>query len=297
MIQNRRSQLFCALIVVCILAGQAAAEQGVWRAASYEGIKIAYLEAGKQNTQTLVFIHGWSCDASFWRLQIPVFSKSYQVIAVDLPGFGKSDKPHDRSYTMEFFARSLHAVIQDAQATSPVLVGHSMGYSVVRQYLITFPGTVRAVVNVDGAHLRIPKTPEMLAGFERRVNGTLSGLEGARRKETVRQFVESTFYGKTPKPLQDKIMAVMSSADPYAAASAYRELTRLDQWKEISFDVPCLALYALPKRLPPDHETFLRRAFPRLTYERWYDTGHYLMLEQPKRFNDALNKFLNSLTL
>jgi pimeloyl-ACP methyl ester carboxylesterase len=79
-----------------------------------------------------------------------------------------------------------------------VLVGHSMGYSVIRQYLITFPGTVRAVVNVDGAHFRIPETPEMLAGFEKRRNGILSGFEGPERKEAVRQFIESTFFGNTP---------------------------------------------------------------------------------------------------
>ncbi|MDR0239711.1 MAG: alpha/beta hydrolase [Deltaproteobacteria bacterium] len=286
----------CAFFVVCILAGQTAAEPGVWREANYEGIKIAYLEAGRPDAQALVFIPGWSCDASFWRLQIPEFSKLYHVIAVDLPGFGKSGKPHDRAYTPEFFARSLHAVIQDAKITSPVLIGHSMGYSVCRQYMIIFPDAIRAVVNVDGAHFRIPETPEVRAAFGKNVRQLLSGLEGPDRKEAVRQFVESTFYGQTPKPLQKEIMAAMSSADHYAATSAVRELFRLDQWRATSFNVPCLALYALAENLPPTHEAYMRTVFPRLTYEIWANTGHYLMLEQPRRFNATLNKFLSSLS-
>ena len=282
--------------MVCILAGQGAAEQGVWREANYEGVKVAYLEAGRQDATALVFIHGWSGDALSWRLQIPEFSKSYRVIALDLPGCGKSDKPHDRAYTLEFFANAVHAVIQDAKATLPVLIGHSMGHSVIRQYLIAFPGAVRGVVNVDGAHFRIPDTAEARAGLEKRIDDMVASFEGPDRKEAVRRFIESISYGKTPEALQTEIIAAVSSADVYAANSAYRELTRLDQWKEMSFDVPSLALYVKADHLPPDHEAFMRRAFPRLTYVIWDDTGHFPMLEKPQRFNTVLNNFLNLLS-
>ena len=296
MIKHYSKVFLCAIFLVCLWTGHAtAAEQGVWREAKFDGMKIAYLEAGKPDAPALVFVHGWSCDASFWRLQISEFAKSYHVIAVDLPGFGKSDKPHDKAYTMEFFARALHAVIEDANVKAPVLVGHSMGYAIVRQYLITFPGTVRAVVNVDGAYFRIPETAEARADFENMVDGMVAAFDGPERKEAVRQFVEATFYGKTPKALQGEIMDAMASADAYAANSAFREMTRLDQWKEISFDVPSLALYAKADDLPDDHEAYMRTVFPHLTYELWDDAGHFLMLEKPERFNAALAKFLGSL--
>ncbi|MCL1889987.1 MAG: alpha/beta hydrolase [Desulfovibrionaceae bacterium] len=295
MTRNCSRHFLGVAFLVCIMSGQAAAGQGVWREAEYEGVKIAYLEAGRPDAPALVFIHGVSCDASFWKLQIPEFSKSFRIIAVDLPGFGKSGKPHDRAYTLEFFARSLHAVMLEGKVSSPVLVGHSMGYAVARQHLISFPGAVRAVVNVDGVSFRIPENPEVRAGFEKQVNDMITEFEGPRRPEAMRQFVESTFYGKTPAPLRDEIMAAMYSADPYPTTSAFREMTRLDQWKEISFDVPCLALYSLADHLPPDHEAYMRTLFPRLTYEIWDDTGHFMMLERPQRFNAALDKFLDSL--
>ena len=284
------------LFLIVLFAGQASAvEQKVWNEANFDGIKVAYLETGKPDAPVLVFVHGWSCDFTFWRLQVAEFAKSYRVIAVDLPGFGRSGKPQDKAYTLEFFAKALHAVLQDAKVNSPVLIGHSMGTGVIRQYLISYPGTVRAVVNVDGAYVRIPETQEARASFEAAMNGMVASFEGPERKEAVRQFVETTFNGKTPKPLQDEIMSVMPVADVHAANSSLRELMRLDQWKERIFDVPCLALFAKQDTLPPDNEAYMRTVFPRLTYELWDDTGHYLMLEKPERFNAVLGKFFKTL--
>ncbi|MDR2946518.1 MAG: alpha/beta hydrolase [Candidatus Adiutrix sp.] len=288
-------QILCAtVLVLAVAAGEAAAAEQ-WREAEFEGLKVAYLEAGPKEAPALVFIHGWACDSSFWRLQTPAFAKDYRVILVDLPGFGKSGKPHDRAYTMDFLARSVQAVIADAEASHPVLIGHSMGYAVIRQYLLTFPGQAWATVNVDGAFLRIPPTAEARAGFEEFAAGMIAGFEGEGRAQAVAQFVESTFYGKTPEPLRAGIMAAMSSADEYAANSAMREFVRLEQWTDVSFDLPSLALYSSAGQLGADHESYLRQTFPKLTYTLWDDSGHYLMLEQPERFNAALADFFKTL--
>jgi pimeloyl-ACP methyl ester carboxylesterase len=75
---------------------------------------------------------------------------SLHLIAVDLVGHGKSDKPHVR-YTMEVFARSIDSVLTDAKIKRAVLVGHSMGTPVVRQFLRLFPEKTAGLVIVDGA--------------------------------------------------------------------------------------------------------------------------------------------------
>lgn len=49
---------------------------------------------------TLVFVHGWSCDARYWRAQVPVFSKKYRVVILDLAGHGHSGMSRTK-YTME----------------------------------------------------------------------------------------------------------------------------------------------------------------------------------------------------
>lgn len=285
----------CAAFIAFVAAHVAEAQEAEnWKSVSLAGHEIRYRDNGKSEAQALVFIHGWSCDSSFWKFQFPAFA-DFRIIALDLPGFGKSDKPHDIAYTLEFFAHAVHAVVEDAGITSPILIGHSMGYAVSREYLLLYPGRIKAVVNVDGAYFRIPPTQEARAGFEMEVGVMLAAHEGQERPKAVHEFVESTFYGKTPEKLRSEIIKEMSSADPYAATSALREMLRLDQWAERSFDVPSLALYATNDYLPPNQEAYLKTVFPNLVYEEWNDTGHYLMLERPERFNSVLRRYLETL--
>ncbi|HRX26333.1 MAG TPA: alpha/beta hydrolase, partial [Aminivibrio sp.] len=59
--------------------------------------------------------------------------------------------------------------------------------------------------------------------------------------------------------------------------------------------VPSLAVYSKIPELPAETEQKLRETFPDLTYVEWTDTGHFLMMEQPDRFNGLLVDFLERL--
>jgi pimeloyl-ACP methyl ester carboxylesterase len=265
-----------------------------WHSVAFGDINVSYLDVGKKEAQALVFIHGWLSDTSFWRFQVPEFSKDYRVLVIDLPGFGRSDRPQDVAYTMGFFAEAVQTVLADAKVQNPVLIGHSMGYAISRQYLIDYPGTVKAVVNVDGAYFRIPPTLEEKEAFERMVTAMLPEMKEDWAEE-MRGFVESTFYGKTAPELQKEIMAIAFDADPYAAISSFREMLRMNQWEERSFDVPALAVYAEGEYLQPDSSDYLRTVFPNLVYVEWDDLGHHIQLEAPERFNALMRNFLESL--
>src|SRR5262249_38821449 len=95
-------------------------------AASIDGIDIHSTVRGA-GSKTIVFVHGWTCDESSWRDQLPFFEKNYRVIALDLPGHGKSGSPVNGPLTMELFAKAIEAVRVEAKAGKIVLVGHSMG--------------------------------------------------------------------------------------------------------------------------------------------------------------------------
>src|SRR5437867_10350687 len=74
-----------------------------------EGARVHYESYGK-GKDAVVFIHGWTCDLTFWRLQAPVYKK-HRSLLIDLPGHGQSDKP-DVSYTQQRFARAVEAVLR-----------------------------------------------------------------------------------------------------------------------------------------------------------------------------------------
>src|SRR6185295_15405291 len=72
----------------------------------------------------LLFIHGWGVDRRIWRQQLKYFAKFYRVIAVDLPGHGKSEW---KKITLEVMARDLHEVLAHLQVKQISVVGSSLG--------------------------------------------------------------------------------------------------------------------------------------------------------------------------
>ena len=72
-----------------------------------------------------------------------------RMLFVDLPGYGKSDKPK-MDYTMDVFAQAVDAVLRDAGVERAVLAGHSMGTPVVLQFYRLYPAKTKALVFVDG---------------------------------------------------------------------------------------------------------------------------------------------------
>jgi pimeloyl-ACP methyl ester carboxylesterase len=99
-------------------------------AASLDGMPIHSTTSGRGKA-TIVLVHGWTCDVSSWDAQVPALSKQFRVIALDLPGHGRSGSPKDGKLSMDLFARAVEAVRTEAGADKVVLVGHSMGAPVI----------------------------------------------------------------------------------------------------------------------------------------------------------------------
>ena len=106
----------------------------------------------------VVFVHGWCCDHTVWRDQAAAFHGQARLLFIDLPGYGKSDKPKT-DYTLDLFAKGIDAVLRDAGVEHAVPVGHSMGTPVVRQFYRLYPAKTKALVFVDGALRPFAKDP------------------------------------------------------------------------------------------------------------------------------------------
>ncbi|MEZ4307653.1 MAG: alpha/beta hydrolase [Polyangiaceae bacterium] len=110
-------------------------------------LEIAVVEKNPEGKVPLVFIHGLGSHLKFWRHQIDHFAKlGHRVIALDLPGYGKSSKPASFPYTMESFADVVRAVVKEMGIEHPILIGHSMGGHTALSYAIRWPDEPRALV-------------------------------------------------------------------------------------------------------------------------------------------------------
>src|SRR6266705_2856552 len=119
--------------------------------------RIRYVTAG-QGEHTLVFVHGWACHLGFWCGQAAALADKARLVFVDLPGHGQSDKP-ESSYTMDFFAEAVLAVMRDAGVEKAALIGHSMGGAVICRVYHQTPEKVAALISVDGLLCRLSGTP------------------------------------------------------------------------------------------------------------------------------------------
>lgn len=283
--------LFLLCTFVCSAnAGESNAD---WKQVALDGISVSYQDSGPKDAQTLLFIHGWACDSSFWQAQMDHFADRYRCLALDLPGFGQSDKPQDIDYTLGLFAGAVKAVLDNANVSRPVLIGHSMGFAVARQFMIENPGVAEAAVNVDGALIYFPDDPAIRAEMTRMLAQFAKTFTGPQQKRTVEEFVEGVFLGKTPENVRAIVRKTMTAVDPYVCASSMGEFLNPKWWQPHTFSVPCLALYAENPMEDPRLEDNLRKEFSDLTFVLWNDTGHFLMMEKPERFNTTLQDFLD----
>lgn len=252
--------------------------------AKFGDIKVHYKSLGTGDT-ALVFVHGWTCNMNSWRYQVPAFDGKLRMILIDLPGHGESDKPKV-DYTMDLFAKSVDAVLKEAGVEKAVLVGHSMGTPVIRQFVRLYPKKTAGLIVVDGA-LRAPKfKPEDFDKFVAR-------FSSPEWKENMAKMVDSMFTKETPEEVRQAIKDGMGSAPQHVTVSAMKEMFNPVIWKDDEkIEIPLQVIVAKSPNWPPDYEQFVRTICPKVDYQVMEGVGHFLMMEKPKEFNDLMTAFL-----
>ena len=273
-----------AAVLALLLAGpppRAEAPETASRFATLDGHRIHYQVSGS-GSQTLVFVHGWACDASVWRLQVPYFARDRRVVVLDLPGHGASDAP-EIAYTMDLFAKSVDAVMRDAGVAKATLVGHSMGTPVVRELYRQHPEKTVALVAVDGS---------LRALFSREdAEKLLTPYRGPEYKHALEGFVDYMIPADQAA-LRDELKAVMTKTPPRIAVSAFENMIDPVNFREDPILVPFLNVLAKSSRWPEDYEAFVRKLAPQADYRVMDGVRHFLMLEKPDEFNAILAAFV-----
>ena len=119
------------------------------------GVNIYYEISGQG--PALVLLHGWTENHNFWKFQIPDFSKDYKVVAIDLRGHGKSDKPETK-YSIQKFADNLYHVLNGLGIDGAIIAGHSMGGMTALVFCLTHPEKVKALILVNTTSAGIHET-------------------------------------------------------------------------------------------------------------------------------------------
>ena len=247
--------------------------------AERDGIKIAY-EASGEGDPPLVFVHGWSCDRSYFQPQFDHFGGRHRVVSVDLRGHGESDQPED-GYGIESFADDVVAVSDAEGLGGPVVIGHSMGGLVALS--MAARGAARAAVMVDPAPI-ILSSPQR-DFFESFVPHCIADADGSYRA----RFVEGMFL-PSDVARRDEIITGMASRPPRVAAAAVRGMIAFDGAGTLRrCEVPLLSIGSA---VPSNSATKLREHCPTITIGQTVGSGHFNQLEVPSQVNAMIERFL-----
>lgn len=265
--------------------------------------KIAFIDQGS-GEQTIILVHGLASNAGFWRYNIPEFAKKYRVIAVDLPGYGKSQKGNYK-YSMSFYADQIKRLIEELKLKNVVYVGHSMGGQIGIKLAIKYPELLSKLI------LASP------AGFEEFQQGegdwlrsvmTMKGVKST-TEEGIRRNLAMNFYGWEDNwewMVEERVrMRKASDFDEFAYTVVRCVNGMLD---EPTFDklslikTPTLVIYGKYDGLIPN--PYLNPGHTSDVFEKGAkdidngklveldNAGHMIQIEKADEFNQAVLDFL-----
>lgn len=236
----------------------------------------------------LLLIHGLGSSSRDWEKQVPVFSRRYRVITLDLRGHGQSSKPPG-PYSIGMFADDAVALIRALNVAPLHIVGISMGGMVAFEMAINYPELVRSLTIVNSyPEMRVETLRERLQVWRRFLFLKLFGLRGT-----------GILLGKHlfPKPEQQELREKFATRWAENDKAAYRESLRAI----INWDVeqhlgnitcPVLVVASDQDYMPLGEKRAYVTKLSDAELVVIEDARHAVTAERPKQFNMVLEKFL-----
>ncbi len=252
---------------------------------SADGVPIAYAVEG-EGRSTVVLLHGWSCDRSYWRGQIEALSADYRVVTIDLAGHGASGV--DRAdWTLAAFGQDVKAVVEELGLARVVLVGHSMGAATALEAARLLGDRALGVVAVDALH-DVGSRPDP-EGWGRLMESYETDFAG-----TCDRFVHSLFLETADSALVESTATDMCTAPAEVATAIMRGFGAYDQAAVMgAAGVP---IRAINSAMFPTNVEGNRRYAEDFEITVLEGVGHFPMLVKPEQLNRRLLEILAELT-
>jgi len=255
------------------------------------GIQIYYELHGAG--EPLLLIMGLGANATAWWMQIPEFSRHYQVIAFDNRGAGRSEKPNE-PYTIMQMADDADALLEELGIQSAHVFGMSLGGMIAQELALRHPERVRSLVlggTTCGGPRAVPPPPSTMQHFisvatmpiEQAVENGMRLLYSdafleANREWLVKRALEYAHLMPPPYALQRQVMATLS-------------FNTYDRLHEIH--VPSLVITGAEDRIvPAPNSRILAERIPDARLIEFERAGHGFLVERGQETNRAVLEFL-----
>lgn len=263
-----------------------------------DNVKIAYIEQGEG--EVLIFLHGWTSAGDFYIKQIEELSDTYRVIAPDFRGHGKSSKPMD-GHTCDVYAEDIKLFIEKLKLKDVVLVGWSLGASVIFEYINRFGDThLKSICIVDQTpyplNNKFWNLGAMKGGLDLNIlTEIMHGIQLDYQK-TMDSFMHQLFKDDEPEENVKFVVDHSMEVPPSIAACIFFDIISKDRRNIIHrINIPTLLIFSHVSRLGRETAEWMKSKIlnSRLIYLK--DCKNLPFHENAIGFNYALKEFLNTL--
>ena len=270
------------------------------------GPEVSYIDTGKGNN-IIVLVHGLGSNAGFWKNNIPELAATNRVIAIDLPGYGKSSKG-DYQYDMSFYTEILKKFVDKLKIKKFCLVGHSMGGQISIQFFLKYPEYVKKLILISPAGIESFNEEQSMA-LKKFITPASVKLSD---NETIKNNIKNNFYVWNEKYswlVEERIkVTAATDFDNYAEAVSKSVAGMLDEPTSNLLDkimVPTMIIFGTEDRLIPNKffhpqittEGLFKSAADKINNCRLSpikNAGHLAMIENPNEVNKAILNFVKN---
>lgn len=249
-----------------------------------DGVSLAFDDNGASGAPAFVFVHGWTCNRSFFAPQFEHFGRAHRAVAVDLRGHGESPPARDGDYAVATFASDVAALIEYLDVGPAIVVGHSLGGVITCALSAARPDLVAAAVLVDPA-------PFVVNDGLRPIIESLFGEISSKNGKAARtRIVDGMFMATDDAARKEAIAKVMAETPHDIAAPAIGGILTFDGAAALA-NVEC-PIASIGSDGPVNDPRLMKEANPRILVGQTLGAGHFNQLEVPDQVNAMIDQFL-----
>lgn len=242
-----------------------------------DGVTIHFDQRGQGDT-TVVLVHGWGCDSSYWQRQRDWLAERYRVVTVDLAGHGKSTSNRS-NWSMTAFGEDVAAVAALLDLDNMVLVGHSMGGPVVLEAARLLKDRVIGVVGADTLwNVGEEVSPERRQAYMQKMQEDFT--------TAVIGIVENMFLEDADPAIRGFVIRDMASTPPEVGIPSLMALNDYDD--EGGLERLRVPMVLINSDYRPNHIVLIEQLVDDFQFVEMTGVGHFVMLEDPATFNEHL---------
>jgi sigma-B regulation protein RsbQ len=234
----------------------------------------------------LFFIHGSFIDKTYWESQLNYFSSKYRVIAIDLPGHGKSTHNRD-SYTIREYANDIATIISALKLKEVILVGHSIGADIMLEVNAKIPETIRGLIAIDYFKNAGVQLPDAV------INQLLTDLKSNFSNSNEQYARQVLLSGKTDSAITEKVVHDFRSVNPKVGMSMNDDFFHFPKQEAALLTSLDKKLYLINVNYQPTNEDSLSKYVKNYEVKSINGTCHFPMIENPKELNALLDNFIS----